>query len=212
MYTGVDLYHGEGDIDFQLVKESGIDFVILKCGGSEKGTNNSVRWTDPKFYENCLKAKDAGLHVGAYFFAGAWSTNAQQGKLDAEYCAKLLKGVKLDFPVFYDFEYPKPDYWEGNTEAAEAFCQYMEEQGYYVGIYASDISGFKERLDMQSLTRFDFWVARYGKFPTYVPKELVCIWQYSASGDVNGIKAKVDMNECYIDYPTIIMNRGFNNY
>lgn len=206
---GIDIYHGEGDIDFRKVKADGIEFVIVKMGGSEKA---SGRWTDPRFYENILKAKDAGLHVGAYFYAGEWSCNYQEGKRDAEYAIKVLQGVKLDFPVFYDFEEPSAAGWKGNTEACKGFCETMEAAGYYVGIYASDISGFKERLDMEQLYPYDFWVARYGKFPQYVPESRVCIWQQTSDGTVDGVDGRVDIDECYIDYPSIIIPKHFNNY
>lgn len=206
---GIDIYHGEGDIDFEKVKAAGYDFVIVKMGGSEK---SSGRWTDPRFYENVLKAKDAGLHVGAYFYAGEWSVDSRNGYLDAEYALKVLKGVKLDFPVFYDFEEPKADTWQGNTEACIAFCDTLEDAGYYVGIYGSDIAGFKEKLDMTALYPYDFWVARYGKFPSYVPRERVCIWQSTSDGSVDGVSGRVDIDECYVDYPDIIISKGFNNY
>lgn len=207
---GIDVYHGEGDIDFRKVKADGIDFVIVKMGGSER--DGGVRWTDPKFYENVLKAKDAGLHVGAYFYAGDYSTTYDRGKGDAEYAIKVLAGVKLDFPVFYDFEQPTTADRQGNTNACIGFCETMEDAGYYVGIYASDISGFKERLNMNDLFPYDFWVARYGNFPKYVPTERVCIWQSTSDGKVNGVSGRVDLDECYIDYPKIITEKHFNNY
>ena len=208
MTKGIDIYHGDGDINFKMVKQSGIDFVIVKLGGSEKKN----KWTSPMFFEYVLRAKDAGLHVGCYFYAGHRSCNYNEGYLDAKYCIDVLKGIKLDFPVFYDFEESSAENWQGNTEACVGFCDTMEEAGYYVGIYASDISGFKERLDMDSLFPYDFWVARYGNFPSYVPRDRVCIWQYTSSGTVSGCKGRVDMNECYVDYPEIITKKGFNNY
>ena len=208
---GIDIYHGEGDVDFNKVKADGYEFVIVKLGGSEKDRNG---WTDPRFYENVLKAKDAGLHVGAYFFAGEWSCTWEQGMKDATYAMKVLKGVKLDFPVFYDFEYPSASNPKGNTEACIAFCDTMESFGYYVGIYASDISGFKERLNVKDLIPYDLWVARYGKEPQYVPSQGIkpCIWQYTSNGQVDGVQGRCDLDECYMDYPEIIVEKGFNNY
>lgn len=209
MMKGIDIYHGEGDIDFRKVKKAGYDFVIVKMGGSER--SGGVRWTDPKFYQNVLRAKDAGLHVGAYFYAGDYSVSYAAGKADAEYAIDVLKGIKFDMPIFYDFEQPSPDSKYGNTEACRGFCNTLEDAGYYVGIYASDISGFKERLDADRLTPYDFWVARYGKFPQYISKDRVCMWQYTSDGSVDGVSGRVDLDECYMDYPALIVGKHFNN-
>lgn len=210
MTKGIDIYHGDGDIDFRKVKEDGMDFVIIKLGGSER--QNGVCWTSPRFYEYVLKAKDAGLHVGAYFYAGHRSCEYAAGEKDAKYCLEVLDNIKLDFPVFYDFEEPSTMDPEGNTDACVAFCETMEKAGWYVGIYASDISGFKERLQLDRLKPYDLWVARYGKNPQYVPEARVCMWQYTSSGEIAGCQGHVDMDVCYIDYPEIIVPKHFNNY
>ncbi|MBR5873476.1 MAG: hypothetical protein IKY90_01945, partial [Oscillospiraceae bacterium] len=38
------------------------------------------------------------------------------------------------------------------------------------------------------------------------------MWQYSSKGKVNGISGNVDMNTCYVNYPTVIKNAGLNGY
>ena len=77
-------------------------------------------------------------------------------------------------------------------------------------IYASDISGFQERLDLSRLTAYDKWVARYGSKPQYVKS--FGIWQYSDSGKVAGIGPEVDLDESYMDYPAIIKGKGLNGF
>ena len=86
----------------------------------------------------------------------------------------------------------------------------MEKAGYYCGIYASDISGFVDRLDMSRLTQFDKWAARYGGKPTAVKR--YGIWQKSSNGTITGIAGNVDINEAYEDYPTIIKAAGLNGF
>ena len=86
----------------------------------------------------------------------------------------------------------------------------MEAMGYYVGIYASDISGFKDRLNINQLNAFDKWVARYGSEPKYVKN--YGIWQYSSSGVVDGIKGRVDVNYSKVDYPGIIKTHHLNGF
>ena len=86
----------------------------------------------------------------------------------------------------------------------------MEQAGYFCGVYASDISGFKERLELSRLKTRALWVASYGSMPKYVSS--YGIWQKSDKGRVPGIAADVDLDECYTDYPAIIKARGDNGF
>jgi LysM repeat protein len=86
----------------------------------------------------------------------------------------------------------------------------MEDAGYFVGIYGSAVSGFKERMDDSKLTPYAHWVAQYTSKCTY--KGDYGIWQYSSKGSVDGISGNVDLDYGYVDYPTIIKNGGFNGY
>ena len=202
---GIDISHWNGSIDFEKVNASGIDFVIIKAGGSDKGF-----YTDSMFKENYNKAIAAGLSVGAYYFAGKNFRGIEAGITDARKFTKILDGLKFDYPVFLDIEAQENRYKEAITDAAVAFCEEMEKAGYFVGIYASDISGFKDKLNHDRIKSYAHWVARYGKEPE------VCknygIWQYSSKGSVPGICGSVDMDIAAVDYPKTITEKGFNNY
>ena len=200
---GIDIYDGDGFVDFEQVKACGYDFVIIKCGGNEGGG----RWITKNFYRSYVKAKAAGLSVGAYFYAGE-SRGSGAGKSDAVFADAILRGCRLDFPVFYDFEEGNAREADANTAACAAFCEEMESRGYYVGIYASDVWGFDELLNKDRLTSYDWWIARYGR----EPKNSWCIWQYTSTEIVPGVDHKCDVNECRIDYPSIIIEKGFNGY
>ena len=202
---GIDISHWNGNIDFEKVKASGVDFVIIKAGGSDKGF-----YTDSKFITNYNRAVAAGLSVGAYYFAGKNFRGIESGILDARRFIKILDGLKFDYPVFLDIEAQENRYKEEITDAAIAFCEEMEKAGYFVGIYASDISGFKDKLNHERIKDFAHWVARYGKEPE------VCksygIWQYSSKGSVPGISGSTDMDISAVDYAKVIKEKGFNNY
>ena len=86
----------------------------------------------------------------------------------------------------------------------------VDDQGYFIGIYASDISGFKERLDPSVITKYSSWVARYGKQPEY--NRYWSMWQYSSTGTVPGITGRVDLDVSNFDFPTLIKRKHFNNY
>lgn len=205
-YKGIDVSHWQGTINWSAVKNSGINFAIIKAGGSDAGF-----YVDQTFERNYSGAKACGLHVGAYYFVGAKCKSKADGEADAQRFIDILKGKQFDMPVYLDFEAPDASNISGNTDAAVAFCKAMENAGYYVGIYASDISGFQNRLIKSSLTPFTWWVARYGSAPVYAV-ENKHIWQYSSTGKVSGINGNVDMDESYVDFPTIIKSKGFNGY
>ena len=201
----IDVSHWQGYIDFNSVRASGIEGVIIKAGGSDAGF-----YKDSKFETNYVNAKNAGLHVGCYYFVGAGCISAIDGEADARRFYNMIVGKQFDLPVYMDFEAPSSRTQNGNTASVIAFCDYLEKKKCFTGVYASDISGFKERLKLEPLKRFTLWVARYGSQPQYA----TCwdIWQYTSTGHVNGISGNVDMNECRRDFPSIIKSGGFNGY
>lgn len=204
-FKGIDVSHWQNVIDFEKVKASGIEFVIIKAGGSDKGF-----YMDSRFKENYSKAVAAGLSVGAYYFAGKNFRGVENGMADAQRFIEILKGLKFDYPVFLDIEAQDNRYKEEITDAAVAFCNMLESAGYFVGIYASDISGFKDKLNHERIKSYAHWVARYGHKPE-ICKEYG-IWQYSSKGSVSGISGSVDMDISYVDYPKTIKAKGFNGY
>jgi GH25 family lysozyme M1 (1,4-beta-N-acetylmuramidase) len=202
---GIDVSHWQHNINFSSVKESGIEFAILKAGGSDAGF-----YTDSKFEENYTAAAAAGLNVGCYYFAGSKFIGEKNGTADAKKFASIIKSKKFDMPIYLDIEAQPTSEKSGITEAAIAFCDHMEKQGYFIGIYASDISGFKERLDPSIVTKYSSWVARYGKQPEY--NRYWSMWQYSSTGAVTGITGNVDLDISNFDFPELIKRKHFNNY
>ncbi len=202
---GIDVSHWQGTIDWNKVKAAGIQFAIIKAGGSDAGF-----YTDSKWEANYNGAKTAGIPVGAYYFVGKDCVTAAAGKADAERFLKILKGKQLEYPVYMDNEAQPVSVKSGITEATIAFCETMEAAGYFVGIYGSTYSGFRERMDDSKLTAYAHWVAQYASKCTYSGK--YGIWQYSSKGSVDGISGNVDLDYGYIDYPSIIKSGGFNGY
>lgn len=202
---GIDVSHWQGTIDWNKVKAACIKFAIIKAGGSDAGA-----YTDSKWEENYKGAKTAGIPIGAYYFVGKDCVTAAAGKADAERFLKILKGKQLEYPVYMDNEAQPASAKAGITEATIAFCETMESAGYFVGIYGSAVSGFKERMDDSKLTAYAHWVAQYASKCTYSGQ--YGIWQYSSKGSVDGISGNVDLDYGYIDYPSIIKSGGFNGY
>ena len=202
---GIDVSRWQGNINWNLVKESGISFAILKAGGSDEGC-----YTDPTFERNYAGAKAAGIPVGAYYYVGPLCTSKEAGIADAQRFLNIIKGKTFEYPVYIDLESTNPPAKQGATTATIAFCEFMENNGYFVGIYASDVSGFCDRLDLSRLSAYSKWVARYGSKPQYVNS--YDMWQYSDKGSISGIIGNVDMDYCYKDFPAIIKAAGLNGF
>lgn len=208
---GIDVSHWQGDIDWSKVSESGIEFVIIKAGGSDIDSQTSdSSYTDPNFYKNYWGARSYGISVGAYYFAGKQFLGAVEGGRCAEKFLRIVAGKAFELPLFVDIEQTSAKFRKNATEATIAFCDKLEEWGYFAGIYASDISGYQDKLEHSKLEQYAHWVARYGKEPQ-ICKEWQ-IWQRSSDGTVPGIVGKVDINESRVDYRKIMFNMGLNGY
>ena len=202
---GIDISHWNRVVNFSMVKDSGVEFAILKAGGSDRGF-----YKDRCFDDYYRLAHLACLKVGAYYFVGKGFVSYEAGLEDAKRFYRIIKDCRFEYPIFLDLEATSPKDKNGATDAAIEFCSYLENMGYYVGIYASDISGFKERLDIERLEQYDKWVARYGKKPEYIKDP--GIWQKSSTGCVPGIIGNVDIDTAYKDYEKIIRKAGLNGW
>jgi GH25 family lysozyme M1 (1,4-beta-N-acetylmuramidase) len=150
------------------------------------------------------------MPIGAYYIVGPLCISREDGIADAKRFLAMLEGKQFEYPVYIDLETTSPETKTGTTDAVIGFCQTMEAAGYYCGIYASDISGFKDRLELSRLAAYDKWVANYISQPGYV--ESYGMWQRSSQGRVDGITGNVDIDECYQDYPVIIKVNGLNGF
>lgn len=201
---GIDISHWNTVNDFNAVKASGIDFCIIKAGGSDKGF-----YTDKKFEEYYRRAKDAGLKVGAYYYVGKMFWGGKSGELDALRFREIIKGKDFDYPVVLDVENMDKKFQSEITEATIRFCDMLEDFSYYVSIYGSDISTFKELVDVHRLGAYDKWVARYSSNPPSFVKDYG-IWQYSSKGNIPGIIGNVDLDYSFKDYRSIMVKHGLN--
>lgn len=202
-YNGIDVSHWQGVIDFSKIHD--IDFAIIKVGGSDKGF-----YKDNKFERNYKGFSDLGIPVGAYYFVGKNFKSSLDGKADANRMLRLIEGKTFDYPIVLDLESTDPKHISGVTDACISFLDTLEDAGYYAMIYGSDISTFKDRVQIDRLVAYDKWVARYGSEPKFVKS--YGIWQNSSSGKVDGINGRVDTDVSYKNYPSIIKKAHLNGY
>ena len=203
---GVDISHWQGKVDFAKLKKQGIDFVILKAGGSDFGF-----YEDKTFKRNYQEAKAAKVNVGAYYFVGKNFYGSEAGVADAKRFLKIIGDCQLEYPVFLDVETTQPGRKAEATEAAIAFCLTMEKAGYFVGIYSSDISGFREKLNHDKLLSYAHWVADYND-PVKECKEHQ-MRQYGSKGYLDGVENNpIDLDYSLTDYAKVIKSKGLNNF
>ena len=134
---GIDVSKWNRNIDWEKVKESGVRFVIIRCG--YRGSKTGALVEDPYFRQNIKGATDAGLKVGIYFFTQA--ITPAEAVEEASMALKLVEGYELDYPIFIDTEGSggRADSLDTETRTAvcEAFCETVEQAGYEAGVYAS---------------------------------------------------------------------------
>lgn len=193
---GIDVSEFQGgDIDWKQVKDSGIEFVIVRIGYRAYGESGELV-KDDMFEQNIEGALEAGLEVGVYFFSQAITPG--EAVEEAEFVLDLIRPYKITGPVVYDTEEIKGDTarTDGNTRQeftnyCKVFCDTVEHAGYDSMIYAN-MKWMAFTLDMEELTDYDFWYADYHELPQN-PYDYA-IWQYSETGAVPGINANVDLN------------------
>lgn len=196
---GIDVSKWQGKIDFNKVKESGVEFVIIRLGFRGYGQAGNIK-EDVRFHENIKAAKEAGLDVGVYFYAQA--INEEEALEEAEFVLKTIEGYELDLPVVYDPELIRNDTARTDNVTGEqftkntiAFCEAIKAAGYEPMIYSNMIwEAFL--FDMSKLQEYKFWYADYEPSPQ-TPYHFE-FWQYSEKGSVKGISGNVDLNIQFI--------------
>ena len=211
--VGIDVSAHQASIDWAKVKQSGIDYAILRCGYA-RGVK------DDRFAENVKGCMDNDIPFGVYLYSYAW--DAESARMEAEGALDILRSCALKpgdltFPVYYDIENTvgnenHPDYGKpagvdddnqyrviqggAATFAAmgQAFCSVIEEAGFKPGVY-SNTSWWNTHLSDPCFDSWDRWVAQYYLECQYAGP--YSMWQHTSSATVPGISGPVDANYYY---------------
>lgn len=201
---GIDVSKWNQEIDWEAVKNAGIEFAIIRCG--YRGASTGALVIDPRYKENIEGAIAAGIPVGVYFFTQA--RDEVEAVEEASMVIRLIEDYDVDYPVFLDSESAggrgRADGLDSDerTRAHRAFLQTIQAAGYETGIYASR-NWLKDRIDMTRLSDYRIWLAEYADAPTY-DEYYYHMWQYTSKGTVDGISTNVDLNLCYMNIDTSI--------
>ena len=192
-YAGIDVSAFQGNIDWKKVKQSGIDFAIIRLG--YRGYESGKLVEDEYAKSNLKNAKEAGLKIGAYFFSQA--LNIQETDQEIQFMLKVLGDTRLDMPIVLDWEIPASTARTRNmdartlTDIQRHFCGQMRSQGFQPMIYFNWHQS-EHLYVLHELEDYPFWLALYQDRMTYPWK--VEMWQYTDKGKVPGINGNVDLN------------------
>lgn len=191
---GIDVSNHQGDIDWETVKNSGVEFVFIRIG---YGHNREAKiMEDEKFRQNLEGARNAGLKVGLYFYS--YATEIWEAEEQANWIVKTLNGEKIDLPIVFDYETWKsfPTYNINIVDlnkVAKRFLDILHDNGYEGMNYSS-----KYYLNtIWNLSEYPTWLAHYVSKTNY-DKDFK-VWQFSNTGEVPGINGFVDLDVLYLE-------------
>ena len=134
----IDVSKWQEDIDWKKVKESGIDYAMMRLGTQKGIDKESV--LDSYFEKNIKEARENGVKVGVYYYS--YANDIEDAKKQAEWVVEQLKDYELDLPVAFDwecfrylndFEMSLHDFNEMGT----TFLKIIEKNGYKAINYGS---------------------------------------------------------------------------
>lgn len=207
---GIDVSKWQGIIDFQKVRESGIDFVMVRVG--YRTAKDGKIEADENAAYNLQKAGEAGLFLGAYFYSSA--ITVEEAREEADFVADFVAKYSITYPIAYDCEghldADSRNFYllsKERTQIAIAFLDEIRARGYDAMFYAS--KGEMEDNAAWDVTQLEahgqIWVAQYPEKP-YPQTEKSSyggthvMWQYSDGGHVDGMKTGADVNLAYLKF------------
>ncbi|MCI8394681.1 MAG: hypothetical protein HFH86_04300 [Bacilli bacterium] len=189
---GLDLSHWQGDVDFNLLKQAGVEFVFLRAGTTSGIDGEYV--LDRKFEQNIKGANAVGIPVGIYFYS--YANTEEKAREEARWVLDKIKDYQVDLPIAFDWEN-----WSfyndfhlsllGLSNMADVFMKTVEDAGYR-GILYSSKSYLEKAWREQSRP---VWLAHYTSKTNYQGDYE--FWQLCSDGVVSGIQGYVDINVRY---------------
>lgn len=200
--NGIDVSEWQGDIDWSRVRT---DFAILRAGYGRE-----VSQIDKKFERNYSGAKANNIPCGAYWYS--YAVSEDEARKEASACIEIIKGKQFEYPIYMDIEEKRTLTlgMEKVSAIINAFLRELEKAGYFCGIYMS-ANPLMNCVNEATRRRYTVWVAHYGvSKPGYSGQ--YGMWQKASDGSHPGVAGNVDVDECYVDFPSIIKAKGDNGF
>ena len=187
IYRGIDVSAYQGRIDYEAVRNAGIDVVYIKSSEGDY-------LEDPEFRNNYNGAKENKLNIGFYHFVRARSE--EEAVREAEFFARVISGTQpncrlaMDFEVFGDLSVD-----EINNISRVFLEKTSELTGKEMVIYSNTYDA-RTIFSYELASNYPLWVAQYGpstpsdngKWNNWVG------FQYSDIGRISGINGNVDLD------------------
>lgn len=204
-YTrGIDVSSHQKEIDWRRVAATGMSFAMIRAGYRGYGSGNIVK--DDYFDANMRGALFNGMQVGVYFYSQALTP--AEAVEEANQLLAWIGDYPVTYPVVFDWEEMDRDDsrtqgTDGNTvtACALAFCKVIEDAGFIPMTYGSPKKVYTDGILLEYLQDYPFWLANYTRNtePTSF-RYHYHMWQYSSTGQVDGINGNVDLNICLTDW------------
>lgn len=189
---GMDVSAYQGVIDFNKVKNEGIQFAILRATVKDQSLDQYFE----RNLSECLKYK---IPASVYKYSRALTV--EQARAEAQGVIKALKGRKL--LVWYDLEdnTQTPLGKTGIQIIANTFMTELFNAGIACGIYCN-VNWYNNLMSDYLKNNVAFWIARYKKNDTgsfdesHKPMGIKNLygWQYTSKGSLAGITGNVDLD------------------
>lgn len=187
IYQGIDVSAYQGKINYESVKNAGVDIVYIKSSEGDY-------LEDPEFKNNYESAKNNGLNIGFYHFIRA--RNEEEAIQEAEFFSNVISGTEpncrlaMDFEVFGDLSND-----EINAISKTFLEKTQELTGKEMVIYSNTYDA-TNIFSSELAKYYPLWVAQYGvSIPNNNGKWRNWIgFQYSDSGRISGISGDVDLD------------------
>lgn len=191
---GIDVSKHQKHIDWKKVKDSGVEFAMIRLG--HRGYESGAISLDPTFKYNLKEAMKQGIQVGVYFFSQA--ITLEEAIEEAEFVLKHIKHHDLDFEIVFDMEniHGKTARIDAlsnqqRTDFAIGFCQRVMAEDHKCMIYGNYhwLNGY---FQLDRLANYPFWIAHYSDKLNF--EYQLKMWQYTDSLTIDGIEGPVDAN------------------
>jgi len=185
---GIDVSKHQHVINWKQVENMKVRGVKLSFAFI-KASEGATR-PDDSFRKNWTAVSQTRLLRGAYHFF--------RPVKDPKIQARLFIGqVKLkvgDLPPVVDVENANRQSTNNICKNLQKFLDLLEDEYHVKPIIYSNLSFYTRHLQGK-FTKYPVWIAYYLEDPFELPDERNwSFWQYTESGNVNGIKGKVDFN------------------
>lgn len=199
---GVDLSHYQGDVDWQVLSQEGIQFAFIKA---TEGSSS----IDPNFHQNFQRATKTSLRIGAYHFFSFESggiTQAEHFIQQVPKFAKMLPPV-IDLEFYGEFQSNPPSKEVVQRELSSCSNRLEEYYGIKPIIYTT-YSCYKQYIS-GSFLQHDIWIRDIMTRPHLNDERQWTFWQYTSRARLSGYQGDTPYIDCNVFYGT---QKQFDQY